>query len=271
MARRICIASQKGGVGKTTVALNLAVAFAERGRKTLLVDLDPQGAVGLSLAQGDTALVGLADLLMGQVTPADAVVATKLPGLALLPRGRLDPADAVEYEDALRGPGVLAAALVKVESGFDLTVVDTPAGLGGITRAALRVAQFVVVPFQTESLSLRSVGQVLRVMEHVRARENPGLQLLGILPTMVDKSKSSSVSVLTEMWSGFAGVFETAIPRQDVYGVASAEGLPVSFLPGPISPEARRFELLAAEMEHAMDRLSAPEKTHEERPRREIL
>ena len=93
MARRLAIASQKGGVGKTTVALNLAVALAEKGRRTLLVDLDPQGGVGLSLAKGDAELAGLAELLMNQAEPTQAVMTTQLPGLRLLPRGRLDPTD----------------------------------------------------------------------------------------------------------------------------------------------------------------------------------
>ena len=271
MARRIVIASQKGGVGKTTVSLNLSVALAERGRRVLLVDLDPQGGIGLSLAKGETALAGLADLLAGAATPAQAVLATRLPGLSLLPRGRLDPIDVCEFEEALRRPGVLDEALEKVDGGFDLVLIDTPSGLGLVTRAALSVADFVLLPFAAETLALRSVSQVFRVVDHVRQTENPRLRLLGVLPTMVEKGKPLSLSILGEIWNGFGGVFESIIPRVDTFHEASRKGLPVSFLPGPVSPEARRFELLAAEVELVIQRATPGAAPEEGRPQRELL
>lgn len=273
MRRRITIASQKGGVGKTTVALNLAVAFAERGRETLLVDLDPQGGVGHALGRGDTALPGLADLLMGAATPEEALLVTKLPGLTLLPRGRLDAVDVCEFEQALFGPGVLEGALEKVERGADVVLFDTPSGLGLVTRAALRASDFVLLPFQTEMLALRTVAQALRLVDHVREAENPRLALLGILPTMVEKAKDGSLAVLGEIWSGFSGVLETVVPRVDAFSEASRKGLPVSFLAGAPSPEARRFELLAAELELLMARHGADgeEETRDERAQRDLL
>ncbi len=269
MARRITIASQKGGVGKTTVALNLAVAFAERGRHTLLVDLDPQGGVGLSLARGETDLCGLAELLMHECEPDQAVLTTRLPTLRLLPRGRLDAADACEFEQALFSPGVLEGVLARCEAGSDLVVVDTPSGVGLVSRAALTVSDFALVPFQTEALSLRSVGQALRAIEHVRSRENPRLTLLGILPTMLDKGRPGALDVLGEIWRGFP-VLDSVVPEATLYASASERGLPVSFFAGRGSPEAYRFELLAGEIEALMLR-SGGEVAREAEPERELL
>ena len=272
MARRLVIASQKGGVGKTTVALNLAVALAERGRKTLLADLDPQGAIGLSLAKGDTELAGLAELLSGVTRAEDAVVATRLPGLSLLPRGRLDATDVESFETAVARPGALEDALAACERGMDIVIVDTPSGLGRVTTAALASSGFALLAFQTENLALRSVGQALAVIEHVQTTSNPRLRLIGILPTLVERERSGSQGVLTEIWNGFPDALETVVPRSEAFARASALGIPVGFLGGGAGvPEARRFDLLADEIEGRMSRLDGTEKVHEAQPARQLL
>ena len=271
MTRRVVIASQKGGVGKTTVALNLASAMAERGRRTLLVDLDPQGSIGHALARGDTELPGLVDLVTKQVSAGQAIVRTKTPTLALLPRGRLDPIDGGALELALQSGELLASVLGEVEGEFELVVVDTPSGLGMITRGALAVSDFVLVPVQAEPLALRSIAQILRVLEFVRVEQNARLQLLGMLPTMVDLRSAASHDVVMALWSGFAGVLETMIPRAPIFAQASAAGLPVAYLEGAISPEARRFEMLAAELESSIERFTNHAGASDARPQRQLL
>ena len=271
-ARRIIIASQKGGVGKTTVALNLAVAFAERGSRTLLVDLDPQGAIGLSLAKSDAELVGLAELLMGQATPEEAVLSTRLGGLSLLPRGRLDATDVASFEEEVAGSGALNETLLSAEASSDIVIIDTPSGLGRVTTAALNAAEFALLAFQTESLALRSLGQGMRLLEHIQSESNPQLQLLGILPTLVERERPGTHAVLSEMWNGFPDTLETVIPRTEAFARASALGIPVGFLDGGAGgPEARRFELLADELEARMNRLLGTEKVHEAQPARQLL
>ncbi len=271
MARRIVLTSQKGGVGKTTVALNLALSFAERGRRVLLVDLDPQGGIGHALSRGDTELVGLTDLLMGQIGREEAVLPTRVQNLSLLPRGRLDPADVAEYELALAAAGVLKRALDPIDAGFDLTFIDTPSGVGIVTRAALSVADYALVPFQAEALALRSISQVLRTIERIRSSENPKLELLGIVPTMVDRDSDASISVMNDIWNGFAGVTETSIPRAQVFAKASLAGLPIAFLAGRPPPEARRFELLATELDGTMNDLIPRKESFDDRPARALL
>jgi chromosome partitioning protein len=271
MARRLAIASQKGGVGKTTVALNLAVALAERGRRTLLADLDPQGGIALALAKGDTELLGLAELLMNEANPQQAVMVTHLPGLRLLPRGRLDASDVAAFEAELSSPGALDRALSRTEGDADFVILDTPSGLGRVTTAALIASDFVLLAFQTENLALRSIGQALRVVEHVQATENPRLRLLGILPTLVERDRPTSLAVLGEIWNGFPDALETIVPRAESYARASELGIPVSFLTGATTPEARRFDLLADELESRMDRMRGMERVDEAKPARQLL
>jgi chromosome partitioning protein len=253
------------------VAFNLAVALAEKGRRTLLVDLDPQGAIGLSLGRGDTEWVGVAELLVRVASPAEALVATKLPALSILPRGRLDPSDVVRYEDAVAEPGALDGLLHDVGDQFAYVIVDTPSGLGRVTRSALTAVGYLLIPFQAEPLAMRSVSQLLRVVEHIRSTDNPELKLLGILPTMVRMGKNTSMDVVSQLWSGFAGVLESVVPWSETYARASQAGLPVGFLAGRVPPEARRFDMLASELEERIAAFGdAGEETHE-RPQRELL
>ncbi|UJR85385.1 ParA family protein [Sandaracinus amylolyticus] len=249
MSERIVVTSPKGGVGKTTVALHLGLALAERGMRTLIVDLDPQGGIGLSLAKRDGEWRGLVDVLAGEAQCAEVVVRTNEPRLAILPRGRLDPIEVPSFEDAVRTRGALDALLRPIEDAFDRVILDTPSGLGGITRAALGAADWALVVFKAEPLAMRSIQQVLRVIEHVREGERPELSLLGIVPTMVELSKEHSQSSMVALWTELEGVLDAAIPRSDALARASQLGVPVSYLGGRLPPEARRFAQLADEIE----------------------
>lgn len=270
MTQVISVVSSKGGSGKTTTVLNLGVALAERGRKVVVVDLDPQGAIGLALDRPDSEWPGLAEHAVEGRPLAELIVSTRLAGFALLPRGRLDPIDTCTYEAFLHSSGKVRDVVSALSPGRDFVLLDTPSGLGAITRAALAASDWVLMPLQAEPMALRSVGQTLRVIEHVSGEENPGLKLLGILPTMVQLREEASFNVLRTAWSQLAGVLENAVPRASAFLKASEAGLPVGFMPGRVSPEARRFELVAIEVETLIAESGGAGEV-EERPKRELL
>jgi chromosome partitioning protein len=259
MANIISVVSSKGGTGKTTVALNLAVALAENGENTLLVDVDPHGAVGLSLARNDAEWTGLAEYIIKAVSLEDAVIKTKLSTLSILPRGRLDPLDIGKYEQLLQSSAVLSEVIKSVGDTFRYIIIDTPSGLGTITRAALSASTFALLPLQAESLSLRSISQTLRVIAHIKESENPDLQLLGIVATMV-LLHQDSFHIMNTVWSSLSGVLETYIPRTDVYALASEKDCSVAFLAVNIRP-ALRFKLLATEIKNIIQELGGTTET----------
>jgi len=268
MSKIISIVSAKGGSGKTTVALNLAVALAESGVSVLLVDLDPVGAVGLSLARSDTEWRGLAEHIAEEVPLDEVIIQTKLPNLSILPRGCLDPLDMGVYEDVLRNSPSLKEIIDAVENRFQYLIVDTPSGLGSATRAALSVSTHALLPLQAEPLALRVISQTLRVLQHVKENENCELELLGILPTMVQLSRDDSFAVMHAAWASLAVVLETYVPRADIFQLASEKGLPVAFLSGRYPAEAVRFDMLASEIKNQLDGSTGDE---DDRPQRELI
>lgn len=271
MAHVISLVSSKGGTGKTTTALNLAVALAERGRRTVLVDFDPQGSICLSLAKGESEWPGLAEVLLDGLTLDQVVVQTKVPSLSILPRGGLDVVEVREYEILLNSPVRVRELMGQLGVDRSYILVDCPSGLGVITRAALAVSDFALVPLQAEPLALRAVGQVLHVLDHIRQQENPELKLLGILPTMVELRRDTSLNVMGTIWSELAGVLDTAIPRGEAFARASEAGLPVSFMGGRTPPEARRFELLADEVERLIAEMSGTAGEGHEKMQRQLV
>lgn len=251
----LTITSQKGGVGKTTLALNLSMALAKRGWRTLLVDTDPQGAIGLSLAQKRGSKQGLAEMMAHQLPLSQAMLTTRLAELRLLPAGHVAIQDTWAMGSALADGQFLSQLVQEASPGHDLMIIDTPAGFGGSTLGALKVANAVLSPLQAEPLAMRSMPQLLEMMAWLKSQPNPA-KFLGFVLTMVEMGDAYGVAVVEELWRSVPRrmVFNTMIMRDPSFLKATAKGVPLALLSKQSPPPtAAAFEQLAGELEQRLN------------------
>ena len=227
--RIVAIANQKGGVGKTTTAINLGTALAAAHKRVLILDIDPQGnaSTGLGIDVADR-VPGAYEMIMGEAALGDATRPTMVPGLSIVP-SVVDLSGAeVELAAMTRREYQLRAALAERVGDYDYLLIDCPPALGLLTVNALVAADALMIPLQCEFFALEGLSLLLRTVQRVRQHLNPTLEMLGVVLTMYDKRNNLSAQVAEDV-RAFLGdkVYETVIPRNVRVSEAPSHGRPV--------------------------------------------
>ncbi|WP_371259395.1 ParA family protein [Clavibacter capsici] len=248
-AKIISLCNQKGGVGKTTTAINLGASLASYGRRVLAVDFDPQGALSAGLGVQTHDAVTVYDLLLGTVKdPREAIQTTGFEGLDVIPANIDLSAAEVHLVNEVAREQILASVLRKVSADYDVILIDCQPSLGLLTVNALTASHGVLIPLECEFFALRGVALLVETIEKVKDRLNPGLALDGILATMYDSRTLHSREVLQRVVEAFDdSVLETVIGRTVKFPDASVAGKPIIHF-APEHPAALAYRKVAREL-----------------------
>jgi chromosome partitioning protein len=228
MTKIVSLANQKGGVGKTTTAINLGASLAACERSVLLVDLDPQANATSGIGRSKTEEKSMYPVLVDEMPIKDVIVPTEIPTLFLAPSSVDLVGAEVELRDAIGREHYLRRALESIDGEYDYVLIDSPPSLGLLTINGLTAARSVLVPMQCEYFALEGISQLMTTIERVREAVNPNLEVEGIVLTMFDERVNLSRQVAEEVRRHFADkVYETVIPRNVRLGEAPSFGKPI--------------------------------------------
>ena len=256
MGKIIAVTNQKGGVGKTTTAVNMASCLSEMGKRVLLVDMDPQGnatsGLGVRVSGGETVY----DVLVNESDVHAAILPTEFDNLFVLPSS-IDLSGAeIELVGVAGREVVLREALAGPKDEYDYIFIDSPPSLGLLTLNALTAADSVLVPIQCEYYALEGVGQLMNTLQLAKKRLNPGLAVEGVILTMLDGRTNLGQQVVSEVKRHFRGsVFATVVPRNVRLSEAPSHGLPINYYDAK-SPGALAYRALAEELIERNDEVS---------------
>ncbi|TAL19729.1 ParA family protein [Patescibacteria group bacterium] len=249
MAQIISIVNQKGGVGKTTTAVNIAAYLAAFGKTVLLVDLDPQANATSAFNIDHRALgQGIYEVLLGQTTAGRVTLDTRLKGLRLLPATAALAGAAIELVELPRREYRLADALLEARESYDFVLIDCPPSLGLLTVNGLVASDQVLIPVQAEYFALEGLGQLVETVMLVRDNLKPNLDVLGAVITMFDKRNSLSEAVMRDLYEFFPNrIFRTVVPRNVRLAEAPSHGKTILEYDSG-SSGARAYERLSREL-----------------------
>ena len=228
MAKIIAVTNQKGGVGKTTTAVNLSALVAEAGKRVLLIDIDPQGNATSGLGRAEVDSNTVYEVLLGEAPAAEALVDTDVERLRLMPTAIELAGAEIELVAIENREHLLKAAIAPLREDYDYIFIDCPPSLSLLTLNALTAADSVLIPIQCEYYALEGVGQLVNTIKLMRKKLNPALEIEGILLTMYDARTNLCAQVAQEVRNHFGDeAFETLIPRNVRLSEAPSYGLPI--------------------------------------------
>ncbi|MEJ5222228.1 MAG: AAA family ATPase [Tepidiforma sp.] len=246
-ARIVSLVNQKGGVGKTTTAVSLAVALARRGQRVLLVDLDPQANATSALGVLGSGRAGVYDAILDETPVEECIARVEEEGVDLVPSSAELSGAEVELVPVLARERRLANALHPVRDRYDWVLIDCPPSLGLLTINALTASESVIIPVQCEYMALEGLSRLMETLDLVRRNLNPGLHLLGVVLTMFDARTRLAQQVVDEVRSHFPQTFATIIPRSVRLSEAPSHGQSI-FRYEPGGRAAAAYEAVAAEL-----------------------